>query len=166
VGYHSGMSTSQKISLFLVRISLGWLFFYMGVTRVFFSDIPWSAENYLKGAKTFVGFYNYLLQPNILPAINLVNEWGQLLLGVSLILGVFVRPSAFLGAVLMLLYYFPGLDFPHAGRSSYIVDQHIIYGSTLLYLSITGAGRYGGLYSLFVKIPLFSKFPKLKYFLS
>src|SRR3990167_4727620 len=119
------MTKAQKIFLFLLRISLGWLFFYAGITKVL--NPAWSAAGYLKGAKTFVGFYQWLLDPAILPWLNLVNEWGLTLLGVSLIFGVFVRLSSVLGAVLMLLYYFEILDFPYPNAHSFIVDEHIIY---------------------------------------
>ena len=96
------MTGSQKFTLVLLRLSMGWLMFYAGITKVL--NPEWSAAGYLKGAKTFTGFYNALLSPNILPIINFVNAWGLTLLGVSLILGIFVRSSSVLGAVLMLLY--------------------------------------------------------------
>src|SRR3989344_4293457 len=99
------MNQIQKLTLFLLRISLGWMFFYTGITKVL--DPQWSAAGYLQGAKTFTGFYNWLLQPGILPITNFVNEWGLTLLGVTLILGVFVRLSSVLVAVLMFMYYFP-----------------------------------------------------------
>ena len=66
------MTQFQKISLFLLRVSLGWVFLYAGITAL--TTPSWSAAGYLKGAKTFVGFYQWLLQPNILPTINFVNE--------------------------------------------------------------------------------------------
>ena len=104
------MAQFQKISLFLLRVSLGWLMLYSGINAL--TTPGWSAAGYLKGAKTFAGFYQWLLQPNILPVINFVNEWALTLLGISLILGIFIRFSAPLGAVLMLLYYFPIFPIP------------------------------------------------------
>ena len=79
---------TQKITLFLLRLSLGWYMFYAGITKVL--DPSWSAEGYLKGAKFLPGFYTWLTSPGILPIVNFVNEWGLTLLGVSLILGIFV----------------------------------------------------------------------------
>ena len=116
---------------------------YAGITKVL--NPQWSADGYLKGAKTFAGLYQWLLSPGILPVANFVNEWGLTLLGVSLILGIFVRLSSVLGAVLMLLYYFPVLVFPYAGEHSYIVDDHIIYAFVLLFLAAMRAGRIWGL---------------------
>ena len=39
----------QKISLFFLRVFLGGLFFYAGITKVL--DPSWTAAGYLKGAK-------------------------------------------------------------------------------------------------------------------
>lgn len=133
----------QKYILFLLRISLGVLMLYAGITKVL--DPAWSAAGYLTGAKTFSVFFQRLAQPDLLPFINLVNEWGLTLLGVSLILGIFVRLSSVLGAALMLLYYFPILQFPYPDPHSYIVDEHIIYALALLYFASAKAGRVWGL---------------------
>lgn len=137
------MTQFQKISAFLLRIALGGLFFYAGITKIL--DPKWSAAGYLKGAQTFSSFYTWLISPSVLPIVNFINEWGLTLLGVSLILGVFVRLSAKLGALLMLLYYFPVLNFPHIAPHSYIVDEHIIYAAALLLLGSLDAGKIWGL---------------------
>lgn len=140
------MSRPQKFFLFLLQIFMGWLFFYAGVTKIFPGILPqqapvfdWSAAGYLEGAKTFTSFYHFLAQPNILPVIDFVNQWGLMFLGVSLILGVFVRISSILGAILMLLYYLPILDFPYPNPNSLIVDQHVVYMVVLLYLAAVGS---------------------------
>ena len=143
------MNSYGRLSLFLLRISLGWMFFYAGITKVL--DPAWSAEGYLKGAKLFAPFYDWLLQPGLLPVTNFVNEWGLTLLGVSLILGIGVRLSSCLGALLMLLYYIP-LGFPHPNPNSYIVDQHVIYIFSLLVLGGFHAGRYWGLGNKFPRL--------------
>ena len=118
--------------------------FYAGITKIL-NPQGFSAAFYLKDAKTFHGFYQAMLQPDILPFINFVNEWGLTLLGVSLILGVFVRISAPLGAVLMLLYYFPILNGLYPNAHALIVDEHIIYAVALLILAAYNAGAVWGL---------------------
>src|SRR3990172_6957948 len=151
------MMQFQKFFLFLLGVSLGWMFFYAGITKVM--NPEWSAAGYMKGAKTFAGFYQFLTQPGMLPVINFINEWGLLLLGVSLIFGVFVRLSSILGAVLMLLYYFPILDFPYPNAPSFIVDEHIIYVAVLLVLAALRAGRVWGLENWCSRLPICSKLP-------
>jgi len=154
------MTSFQKISLALLRVSLGWFMFYAGVTKVL--DPAWSAGGYLKGAKNLAGFYQWLANPDILPAVNFINEWGLALLGVSLILGIAVRLSSVLGAILMLLYYVPILDFPYPNAHAYIVDEHIIYIFVLLFFAASRAGRIYGLEKWCASLPICSKFPWLR----
>lgn len=154
------MTKAQKISLFLLRISMGWLFFYAGVTKIL--NPEWSAAGYLKGAKSFVWFYQWLLSPSILPAVDFLNEWGLTLLGISLILGIAVRLSSLLGTLLMLLYYFVILDFPYPNPHSFLIEEHIIYTLVLPVLATFRAGRTWGLEERCANLPFCSKFPKLR----
>ena len=154
------MKKIMNIYIFFLRISLGILFLYAGITKVV--NPSWSAAGYLKGATTFPDFYNFLLQPEILPIINFINAWGLTLLGVSLILGIFVRLSSKLGALLMLLYYIPILKFPFVGTHSFLVDEHIIYIASLLLLGSAKAGRFLGLEKWCSNLPICSKYPKLR----
>ena len=154
------MTRFEKTSLFLLRVGTGWLMFYAGITKIL--DPGWSAAGYLNNAKIFSGFFAWFATPNILPITNFVNEWGLTLLGVSLILGIGVRLSSILGAALMMLYYFPVLEFPYPNTHSYIVDEHIIYALVLLVLAALRAGRTWGLENWCSRLPVCSKFPRLR----
>lgn len=145
----------KNLSLFLLRVSLGWLFFYAGITKVL--DPEWSAAGYLKGAKTFSGLYQWLFSPELIGITNFLNEWGLTLIGISLILGVGVRVSGVLGAVMMFLYYFPVLQFPYVGQHSFVVDEHIVYAFSLLVLAFSNAGRVWGLEG---RVPFLKRFLK------
>lgn len=136
------LSKSSAAWLTVLRIVTGWLMFYAGITKVI--DPAWSAAGYLKSAKTFSGFYQWLAGSSFLPVVNFLNEWGLTLLGISLILGILVRWSSVLGAVLMLLYYFPAANFPFV-EHGFLVEEHIIYAAALLLLGSLDAGRYYGL---------------------
>jgi len=154
------MSGFSKLALFLLRVGTGWMMFYAGYTKLI--DPTWSAASYLTGAKTFPELFNWFLQPSILPAVNLVNEWGLTLLGVSLILGVFVRFASILGAVMMMLYYLPLLQFPYPNAHAYIVDEHIIYALVLLFFAAIRAGRIWGLENWCSNLPICSRFPSYR----
>lgn len=160
------MTSFQKRSIFLLRIVMGWMFLYAGITKVI--DPNFSAAGYISGAKNFVWFFNFLLQPNILPVVNFVNEWGLTLLGVALILGVAVRLSSILGAVLMIMYYLAmsTLNFPYPNTHAFIVDEHIIYAAGLLALAGIEAGKIWGLTNWCANLPLCSKYPFLHKLLS
>lgn len=150
----------QNISLFLLRVALGWMFFYTGITKVI--NPTWSAAGYLGAAKTFPFFYQWLSSPALLPVTNFINAWGLTLLGISLLLGIGVRLSSALGAVLMLLYYLPVLDFPYPNPNSFIVDQHIIYIAALLVLGAFRAGRAWGLEEWCAGLPICARYPRLR----
>ena len=137
------LNTSAKFTLLLTRVVLGIFFFYAGITKVV--DSTWSAAGYIGAAKTFPNFYQLFLNPAVLPIVNFLNAWGLTILGVSLILGLFVRLSSVLGIVLMLLYYFAAGPFPHPNPNAWIVDQHIIYIVILLFFFAIRAGKYWGL---------------------
>lgn len=154
------MSKSQKITLAFLRITMGWVFFYAGITKLLASD--WSAAFYIKDAQTFAGFYGWLASPGVLPIVNFLNEWGLTLLGVALILGVFARLSSLLGVALMLLYYFPILKFPYPNPHAYIIDEHIIYAAALIVLAVFKSGRVYGLEKYCAKLPICSRFPKFR----
>ncbi len=156
----SGWSKNSRIALFVSRFVVGWMMFYAGITKIL--DSQWSAADYMSKAKTFSGLYAWLSQPGLLPIINFINEWGLTLLGVALMLGVFVRLSSVLGAVLMMLYYLPILDFPYPNTHSFIVDEHIIYISILLLFAAVRAGRFWGLDNWCSRLPICSKFPSLR----
>lgn len=143
-----------------MRIVLGIMFFYAGITKVF--DPAWSAAGYLNAAKTFAPLYHLLTSPSLLPIINFVNAWGLTLLGISLILGIGIRLSSALGALLMLLYYLPILDFPYPNPHAFIVDEHIIYIAALLVLAAFRAGRIWGLETWCSNLPLCARYPKLR----
>ncbi len=85
---------NKRIAVVLAasRIILGWLMFYAGVTKLMTPG--WTAAGVLSGAKTFAGFYAWLAIPGLIGLVNFLNAWGLTLLGVSLILGLFVRWSA------------------------------------------------------------------------
>lgn len=135
---------SKKETMFVValRIALGILFFYAGITKVL--NPEWSPAGYLNGAQTFSSFYAWLASPSNLPWVTLLNEWGLTLIGATLILGLVVRFSSLMGALLMLLYFFPGLSFPHVDHG-YLVDDHIIYIICFGLLYYNAAGRVFGL---------------------
>lgn len=137
------MSKLTSLSIFLLRISLGWLFFYAGLGRVLNS--AWSAEGALRMAKVWPQLFNFLLDPKVLPYFNFVNKWLLVAVGFSLLVGLFVRWSALAGMVLVLLDYLVVLNFPHAGEGFLVVNQSLINLLILFFLAAIDAGRLWGL---------------------
>ncbi len=148
-------SRAQRFALFGLRISLGWIFFYAGITKVI--NPAWSAAGYLSNAKTFHDFFVMLTQPGILPIINFLNAWGLTLVGVALLLGIAVRFSSVIGALLMVLYYLPGLKFPYPNANSFLVDEHVVYAIGFFLLAAFRAGRVWGLETKCAELPFCKK---------
>ncbi len=136
------MTTLQKVSLVLLRVSLGWLFFYAGITKVL--NPAWTSAGYLNNAKTFSDLYAWFAQEGIIGYVDFLNQWGLTFVGLGLLLGVCTRYASMGGIALMVLYYFPVLTFPKVGNG-YIIDDHIIYIVAFLILIAFDAGRYYGL---------------------
>jgi len=154
------MIGGQKTSLFILRVVVGWMFFFSGISKLL--NPNWSAESYLTSAKTFHSFYAWLASPGISPFTNLLNEWGLTLIGIAVIFGIFVRPASFLGALMMILYWFPILDFPYPNPNSFIVDQHIIYSAAFLVLATCNAGMAYGFREKYEAVRGPSKYPRLR----
>src|SRR3989344_6362821 len=152
------LSSLESRFLLIPRLALGWLMFYAGITKIV--NPAWTAGGDLANAKTFPGFYAWLAAPGNIGWINFLNEWGLTLIGISLILGLGVRLSSILGIALMLLYYFPVLEFPEVAHG-FIVDEHIVYAAVLAFFAAVRAGRYYGLDNWCANLPICRRYPRL-----
>lgn len=141
-------------SLFLLRVVMGWTLFQGGVTKlVTYLDADpsnnWTAAGFLANAippgNPLMGLWSSMAGS---PLIDMLNMWGLTLTGLALILGAFVRWSAFWGAVMMLFYWaaslqgglLAGLPLAHG----WVVDDHMVYAVLLFGLGAFGAGRILG----------------------
>ncbi len=136
------LTKAQSMAVTVLRILLGWLFFYAGITKIL--NASWTATSFLESAKTFSGFYSFLAHPLLIGLVNVANEWGLTLIGLALIFGFWVRLSSLLGAIMMVLYYFAANSFPLV-PNGFLVDQHIIYAAILIFFRYIDAGLYFGL---------------------
>lgn len=136
------MDIREKIVLVLLRLGLGWIFAFSGGSKVLSGQFD--ASFYLQGAQNLGPFYAWFADPANIGWVNALNEWGQLLIGISLISGIAIRISGVFGILLMLLYYLPVMKSPY-------VDQHVIYILVFLVLMAFDAGRYFGLKKIFQK---------------
>jgi len=135
-----------------LRLVMGWILFYAGMTKLL--DPAWTAEGFLYEAASRqipFAFVWRVLAAHWLWLVNPLNEWGETLIGLCLLLGALVRFAAALGIVMMMLYYFAHLPL----EWGFIVDYHIVYVMLLFGLASVGAGRLLGLdYYLEDNVPL------------
>lgn len=138
------MSTSEKTFVFVLRLLMAWTFLYAASHQVF--DPGWSVVGFLKSTKTFHDLFAVFTTPSLAPVVTLLVEYGHLLIGLSLLVGLMVRVSTVFGMLLMLIYWMAHMDFPYIeNHNNFIVDYHIVYAVILIYLFVKNAGRVWGL---------------------
>ena len=112
--------------------------FFAGIEKIL--DPAWTAAGFLLGAKTFSSFYAWFASPANLWWVDPFNAWGITLVGVALLLGVGIRPAAWAGAALMILYYFPPNAFPSVPHG-FIVEEHVIYAAAFALVALLPAAQ-------------------------
>src|SRR5690606_7681994 len=97
------------------------------------------------------------------PVVSVLVSYGHLLIGLSLILGLFVRVSASFGILLMILYWMAHMDFPYIEtRNNFLLDFHIVYAGVLTYLIVKRAGHVWGLDAWAEQQSFFQRYPGLR----
>ena len=146
-----GIGSGKLRALTILRVIIGWHFLYEGLVKVV--DPNWSAASFLNAAQgPFTGLFKSMASNTvILDIINFCNQWGLILVGISLILGLLSRWACIGGMALLSMYYlsnppFIGLDVPGVAEGSYlIVNKNLIELFTLIILFFFPTGRIIGL---------------------
>ena len=132
----------------IIRAAIGWHFLYEGLSKLFMEN--WSAQSYLANATGFLsGFYHWLASgESLVKAIDLLNVYGLILIGLALFLGIFIRLASAGGILLLLLYYFayPPFGTSLFGSSEghfYIVNRNFIEAFLLLWFVLSSQTGYG-----------------------
>ena len=148
---------SHQLGVAILRIVVGIVFLSAGIEKLFLSAEKFTAAGFLKfatGGSPILAapvegtIYNPTqaiwtgLADNAaaLSLIDLMVPYGQLAIGIGLILGLFTRFSAAMGTLMMLLFFFAAWDFQYG-----VVNQHLTYAVVTAFLGLIGAGNYYGL---------------------
>ncbi len=152
---HKNNYTSWQIAgLTVLRVLIGWHFLYEGLVKLYTPN--WSAAGYLSGSTGPLSslFKNMAGSEALLGFVNIMNEWGLVLVGLSLFIGLFSQAGKISGMALLLLYYmayppFPGLGInPNAEGSYWVVNKNLIEMAALFALllfpssHVTGIDRF------------------------
>lgn len=141
---------TKDLSIFLLRLALGWLFLYSGYSKLTAVG-GFSAKGFLLNLHGPFSTFYLPLAGN--PAVDQLVIWGEILIGISLILGFLVRFAGFWGIIMMLLFYLAQFPAEHA----FLIDDHIIYSLILVFFMVSNSGHFYGLDKKLEKI-----FPQLK----
>ena len=76
----------------------------------------------------------------LLGVVNFLVPWGQIGIGLSLILGMFTRFGATMGTLMMLFFFLAAWEFEFG-----IVNQHLTYAVVTAFIGYIRAGNYFGL---------------------
>jgi thiosulfate dehydrogenase [quinone] large subunit len=121
----------QLIALVSLRMLIGWHFLYEGVAKL--TNPYWTSAGYLQESEGwFSGWFESIANsPGALALADNLNQWGLLLIGLALLVGVFARTAAFAGVVALALYYlaappFPGLEYAMPAEGSYMIVNKIL----------------------------------------
>lgn len=151
----------EQVLIVFFRVCIGWIFLHAGLDQVL--QPHFSATGFLSHVKTFHNEFAPLTAPGIVPVVSFIVEWGQVLLGLSLILGAFVRVSAIFGIFLMLTFYLAHMNWPYNdSRFYFIVGPHLIFAGILLYLLVKRAGHILGVDGWLARYPGLANHPLLK----
>ena len=138
-----------------LRLLVGWHFFYEGIVKWYNPD--WSAFGYLRTAQgPFASVFQSLAEQPLLDGVDLANKTALVLVGFSLILGVWERVGALIGTGLLLFYYlahppFPGLEQWNVEGTYYLVNKNLIEAVVCVVLYTMPTGHYFGLPALLKK---------------
>jgi thiosulfate dehydrogenase (quinone) large subunit len=129
----------DRLVLFLLRLLMGWTFLYAAIHH--FGDDKFVA-GFLSHTKTFHDVYAPMTSDKYAPILTFCVEYGHLLIGLSLVFGLFVRLSAPFAIMIMLLYWTAHMDYPYIENpNNFLVDYHIVYALVLVVLIVKNAGH-------------------------
>jgi uncharacterized membrane protein YphA (DoxX/SURF4 family) len=156
------LDRKHALAIAFGRITIGIIFLWAGLEKIIGEGLgTWSAAGYLQFATggtigwPFVSgelAEGAIVNPThdlwvalaaneaALGVINVIVPVGQLLIGVCLVLGLFTRFAATMGALMMLGFFVAAWDFQFG-----IVNQNLAYAVMTFGLAVLGAGNYYGL---------------------
>ncbi|HET9497873.1 MAG TPA: DoxX family membrane protein [Candidatus Limnocylindria bacterium] len=150
----------HQLGVAVLRVAVGIIFLWAGLEKVIGAGGEWSAAGFLGGGTGgSLGWPFFIGDPGdqvfnptqsfwasmadneaAMTAINLLVPWGQVAIGVSLILGLLTRFGAAMGTLMMLLFFVAAWDFEFG-----IVNQHLTYALVTFFLGYIGSGNFYGL---------------------
>lgn len=145
------LKTPQLLALVACRVLIGWHFLYEGFVKVLNPD--WSAKIFLLDSQgMFKSWFLWMANTEgVLQTVDFLNQWGLVLIGASLILGLFSRMATVAGALVLALFYLShppliGVEYMMPSEGSYlIVNKNLIEMSVLIVLALIPTSQYIGI---------------------
>jgi thiosulfate dehydrogenase [quinone] large subunit len=158
------LSPFQRFALVLSRTLIGWHFLYEGYYKLILPGwtrfgepvTSWSAAGYLNAATgPFAPVFHALARTQAIGVIDAVIPLGLLLVGLSLVLGLFTQAGCAGAALLLTLFYLAaipvaGAPQPGAEGTYLIVSKNLVELGAVL---VVFAFRTGGIAGLDLLLP-------------
>ncbi|WP_336365386.1 DoxX family protein [Halalkalicoccus salilacus] len=149
-----------------LRLVIGFAFFYSGAEKVLGG---FDSQGYLvnvagQNGNPLEGMFLWMGQtPWFVEFVNIAIPWGEVAIGLGIMVGFLTRLAAFFGALMMLLFYFGNWELAHGP-----INSDYMYMLVFLSVAAFGAGRILGRYVEQYVVdgqPLIEKYPALRYVL-
>ena len=127
-----------------LRLTMGYAFLHAGYVKVI--ETGWDASGYLANVAAtngnpLAGMFAWMAAtPWFVEFVNVAVPWGELLIGLGILVGALARPAAFFGVFVMALFYFGNWEIAHG-----YVNGDLTYMVVFLAVAALGAGRIVGL---------------------
>ena len=153
-----------------LRLMFGYAFLSAGLSKLL--EGAWTAQGYLAfgaaaNGNPLAGMYAWMADTSwVLAFVDVAVPFGQVAIGLGLIVGLLVRLAAFFGAFMMTMFYFGNWAVEHG-----FVNSDMAYALVFLAIAAFGAGRIIGLdryvetYEFADGRTLLEKYPRLDYVL-
>lgn len=150
-------SSLQLAVMVVLRLLIGWHVLYEGIAKLL--NPQWSSLAFLQQSHGVLsGFAQWVISnPAVLEAVDFLNTWGLIAIGLGLLLGFFARAAAISGALLLFVYYLNcppliGVEYELPVDGNYLlVDKTLIEAVTLFLLALFPTSKIFGIDALLVK---------------
>jgi thiosulfate dehydrogenase [quinone] large subunit len=158
-------SRLEAFGLVFLRTVIGWHFLYEGFYKLMLpgwtrAGAPlshWSAAGYLNASTgPFAGLAHTLAAPGVIGTLDVIVPIGLLLVGLSLILGLFTQLGAWGALAFLSLFYLTaipltGAPTPNAEGTYLIVNKTLVEWAAVLVVLSRHTGRIAGLDTLWTR---------------
>jgi thiosulfate dehydrogenase [quinone] large subunit len=153
------LNGTQQTALVVLRTLVGWHFLYEGLFKLWVpawsragAPLPrWTSAGYLNvAAGPLADVFHGLTGSRLLPVIDVLMPIGLVLVGLSLMLGLFTRLGAIGALALLGLFYLSsipttGVHQPGTEGAYLIVNKNLVEAAAVLVLLSFDTGRIAGL---------------------
>lgn len=155
----SRFSSLQRVALLILRTLIGWHFLYEGYYKLMLPGWtrageplkPWSAAGYLKASTgPFAGVFQSMAESSFMSVVDWIVPIGLLLVGLSLMLGLFTQIGGWGALGFLTLFYLssiPTTGLPQTGAEGtyLLVNKNLVEWAAVLALLAFRTGEMWGL---------------------